>query len=328
MSDVKDSNDQEKKKDEGGEGKDSHEDLDDILGQIKESDDDTPGKPEKQQSKEIDDELERMHPKHEEGESGESEPESADEILERISEKEPEVPVEDMNVGQRVIGIFTGPTKVFQYLRAKPDIWTPIIIAVIISLLTSFFVYDIAINDQIVRYEENDNLPDEQKERIIDELEASREGPRKLIYTAVFPVLAVLIIFVLVSAIFLFIGNVLLGGKAKFKQVLSAYGYSYLILALLATIVKLPLWLSKQTMKIDLSPAVFMAQSASESALYNFVSSLDLFNIWFVLVFGLGLSVIYGFSKLKGLLSVIIAWLLYIAIFKVALGNFLSGFTG
>jgi hypothetical protein len=238
------------------------------------------------------------------------------------------VPVEDLNVGQRVIGIFTGPTKVFQYLKAKPDIWTPVIIAVIISLFTSFLVYDIAINDQIVSYEKNDKLPDEQKERIIEELEASKEGPRKIIYTTVFPVLAVFLIFVLVSAIFLFIGNVLLGGKARFKQVLSAYGYSYLILALLATIVKLPLWLSKQTMKIDFSPAVFMAKSASESALNTFVSSLDLFNIWFVLVFGLGFAVIYGFSKLKGLLSVLIAWLLYIVIFKVALGNVLSGFTG
>ncbi len=323
MSDVNEPKDEKRKKNEGGDEEENHE-LDDILGQLHESEG---GEKPKSEKKEKEPE-ESISPKEEEQKSDTNEEEGLEGILEKITEKEEEEPAEKLNFIERIIGIFTKPTHVFEYLRLKPDFLTPIIVTMIISLITSFLVYDIAINEQIVRYEQNDRIPDEQKERIIEGIEASKSGPRRIIYTTVFPILGVLVIFLVVSAIFLFIGNVLLGGKASFKKVLSVYGYSYLIVVLLGTIVKLPLMLSKQTMKIDLSPAVFLGGSAEGTALQRFISSFDIFNIWFLIVFGLGMAIIYRFSQLKGVVSVLIAWLIYVVVFKVLLGGLLGGLTG
>ncbi len=322
MSDVNEPKDKKRKKNEGGDEKENHE-LDDILGQLHESEGGEKTKPEKKEKESE----ESMSPK-EEQKSDTNEEEGLEGILEKITEKEEEEPAEKLNFIERIIGIFTKPTQVFEYLRLKPDILTPIIITIIISLITSFLVYDIAINEQIVKYEQNDRIPDEQKERIIEGIEASKSGPRRIIYTTVFPILGVLVIFLVVSAIFLLIGNVLLGGKASFKKVLSVYGYSYLIVALLGTIIKLPLMLSKQTMKIDLSPAVFLGGTAEGTALHRFISSFDVFNIWYLIVFGIGMAIIYRFSQLKGVVSVLIAWLIYVVIFKVLLGGLLGGLTG
>lgn len=315
----------EKKKIQPEESKNDGKELDDILGQLheKKGGKEVEPTPKKEEPEDI-----IRPPKKKEITADEKEAEGVDEILEKISEKEEEEPTEELNVIQRIIGIFTGPVRVFEYLKLRPDYLTPIILAIILAIFSAVLVYDIAINDQIIKFEENDKLPQEQKERILDRLEASKQGPQKIVSITVFPILGIIIIYALISAIFLFIGNVLLGGKARFKQIFSAYGYSFLIASILGTIIKLPMMLSQQTTQINLSPAVFLSSSAEGSALFRFLSSLDIFEIWSLIVFGIGFAVIYRFSQLKGVVSVIIAWLVYVVIFKVVLGGLLSGLAG
>jgi hypothetical protein len=323
MSDTKKPK-RDKKKIQPEESKNDEKELDDILEQIHErkGGEEVQPAPKKEEPEDI------IRPPKKEEKTTEEGEEGVEEILEKISEKQEEEPTEKLNVIQRIIGIFTGPVKVFEYLRLRPDYLTPIILAIILAIFSAVLVYDIAIDDQIIKIEENDKIPQERKETIIDRLESSKQGPQKIVSITVFPILGVIIIYALISAVFLFIGNVLLGGKARFKQIFSAYGYSFLIASILGTIVKLPLMLSQQTTQIHVSPAVFLDSSAEGSALFRFMSSLDIFEIWSLIVFGIGFAIIYRFSQLKGVVSVIIAWLVYVVIFKVILGGLLIGLTG
>ena len=321
MSDKK--NKDEKEMGQGKDSEDTRKDLDDILGQLKESDK-TP-QPEKHgASREESEES----PKAEKPSSDQPEPEGLEQILDSISEKEDLEPVEDMSIAQRIVGIFTGPVPVINYLRAKPDFIVPLILAILIGVTSSFMFYDIALNDQIAKYEQNDQLSDEQRSQIIDQIEGSRTGTMRLLSPLVFAPLGVLFIYGVISLIFWFMGNVLLGGKARYKQVFSIFSYSYLIIILLESVIQYPLIFSKQTVNIDMSPAVLLPTSEMSQALVNFISSFDIFHIWFLVVFGIGFSIIYGFSKLKGVVSVFIAWLLYVIIIKVALASFTQGLLG
>jgi len=318
MSDVKDRDETPKKDREEGK-EDVKKDLEDILGKLSESE---------EKSKPVEKKpAEKPEQPQEPGEEPapsvpEEEPESLEGILDKISERE-EAP-EELSLIQRIWGIFVKPTQVFEYLRFKPDYWIPLILTIIISVVVSMQVYDIAIQDRISIIEENERIPDEQKDRIVDSMEESRHGMKRIIYTFVVPPLSILIIFSLVSVIFLFIGNILLGGKARFAQIFSAYCYSYLIVAVAGTIVKLPLWLAKQTLKVDTSLALVLPETASKT-LHNFLSSFDVFTLWFLVVFGIGFAIIYRFSQLKGIISVFIAWLIWVLITKVALGSILGG---
>lgn len=318
MSDIKDPKDQEEKKEQQEPKEETKKDLDNLLGQLKESDEGE--KPKKQEEEEQD--VPFKQPRHD----SDSDPEGLDGILDQISEKEEEEPVEGQNVIQRVINVFINPSALFAYLRRKPDFFTPLILTVLISLGASYFVYDIALNEQVVRFEQNDRIPDEQKDIIIDRIEESRYGVKRIIYSIGLPILSVIVIYLLISAIFLFIGNILLGGKAKYKQIMASFGYAYLIPVILGTLVKLPLMLQRQTIKIDMSPAIFISKSSVGNGLFNFISSFDIFTLWFLIVFGIGFAIIYRFSQLKGIVSVFIAWLIYVVLFKVLLGSFLSGF--
>jgi hypothetical protein len=320
MNDSKEPKDQEKKPQGGDETK---KDLDDILGKIKESD----GKGTGEKAK-LDDGEELIQKMHAKGKESEDESEGLEQILDSISEKEEVVPTGEMNFLQRFFGIFTSPGKVFDYLKVKPDYLIPLVIALLISVLSSYLFYDIAITDQIDRIEQNDNIPAERKDAIIDQMESGKEGTQRMVSTFVIAPVAVLVIYLLVSAIFLFIGSVLLGGKAKYKQILSVYSYSYLIVIFLSTLIKTPLILAKRTTKIQMSPAVFLDADQISTALYNFIGSFDIFVVWFLVVFALGFSTIYGFSKLKGVVSVFIAWLLYVLIVNVVLAGLFQSFTG
>lgn len=317
----------DKKKEQGKGGDedsdDSQKDLESILGSLKESD--TAASEEK---KEPPKEAPPEPPKVEKPEAFEPEAEGLERILDSISEKPDQGPVADMNILQRIFGIFTGPAAVFKYLRAKPDFLVPLLLAILIGMSSGFLFYDIAINDQIATIEQNDRIPDDQRGQILDRMEESKTGSMRLISPLVIGPLIIFVFYLLITLIFWFIGNVLLGGKAKFKQVFSILSYSYLIIIVLETIVKIPLILSKQTLKIDMSPGILIDTAGMSETLSRFIGSFDIFHIWFLLVFGIGFSIIYGFSKLKSLVSVFIAWLLYVVVFKIVLASLTQGLLG
>lgn len=323
MTDTKDPRNQnEEKKDEGHQ--DENQERDDILGQLNEK-----------EGQEI---LRKKEPTEEEPkekvtqQQSESDTEDSEDIGSLIDENitgQPQSePVEEMSAMQRVVGMFTQPQKVFQYLKVKPEFWVPIIITIIAGVVSSFLVYDIAINEQVANYEQNENIPDAQRDAIIDNIESHRQGAWRYASIFLFPVIGVFAIFALVALVYWFIGNVILGGKARFKQIFSAFAYSYLIIAIVGTIVKIPLILSKESIKIHTSLAAFMSEEASRTALYRFLDGIDIFTVWMLAVFAIGYAVIYRFSQVKAFMGVFISWILYILVFNVALGSFFSRFTG
>lgn len=319
MAKKKDFENSEELNSHGEKKEDSQKELDDILGKLKESD--RISSAHRQKEPEPTPDLSGK-------ESRTSEPEGIEQILQSIKEKPEEKPVEELNFLQRAIGVFTNPERVFRYLRAKPDYILPILLAIILTVISSFFIYDIAINDQIAKLEKNDQIPDDRKELMLERMEASKQGVERIIYMVVIPPISILIIYGLISAIFLFVGNIILGGKARFVQVLSAYSYSYLIVLILGLIIKTPLILARQTVEVNLSPAVFFSPEHIGQAMFNFLQSFDILTIWFLIVFGIGFAIIYSFSKPKGIISVITVWLVYVLIFRVFMAMLFKGLTG
>ena len=127
---------------------------------------------------------------------------------------------------------------------------------------------------------------------------------------------------VIVSAVYLFVGNVILGGKASFKKVLSVTSWSWLIFSL-AGLVMLPLVLSQETMQISFSLATFMSDESKTTFLYKFLQKVEIFSIWWLAVYSIGLSVIYKMETKKMATAVAAVYLIY-AVVGSALGAMFS----
>jgi hypothetical protein len=120
------------------------------------------------------------------------------------------------------------------------------------------------------------------------------------------------ITFFIVVTILFFIGSIFFGGTAKYIKVMSMYAW-VLPIWTIGIIINTPLMIIKESHGISLSPAVLMSPDITSSIFY-FLKSLSLFNIWAVILMGIGLSVIYGITRAKGVVVALVVWGIWIAI--------------
>jgi hypothetical protein len=162
----------------------------------------------------------------------------------------------------------------------------------------------------------------------MDGIEEGRYGARRYLSIFVFAPLGLAVLYLVASALFLFVGNIVLGGKAKYVQVLSVFSYTFLILMITGLVLKLPFMLSNQSIDFNTSFSLFLPVAAKDTSIYRLLSAFDIFTLWFLAVFAIGFSIIYRFSQLKAFLSVFITWFIWVILYKVVLGSFFSTFTG
>jgi hypothetical protein len=121
-----------------------------------------------------------------------------------------------------------------------------------------------------------------------------------------------------------------MGGEAKFKKVFSVVAWSSLV-GVLAGIIKTPLILSKGTLQgVTTSLAILLPTpepGQSPSVLYQLLTKFDVFTIWTIALYCIGLAVIYKFTTKKSATLVISLWIIWIII-SVALGSIFGGMLG
>lgn len=252
-------------------------------------------------------------------------PEDLDSLLERIQESSPAEPTESMNVIQRLIGVVLYPKRVFEYLKQKPDIWTPLIIAMVIAVIASHLVFDIAVNEQFAQLEESGRLTAEQ----VDQQRLTlQSGPFRQIQLWVSPIIITAIMYFLIPVILLLVGSVILGGKASYMALTSIFGYSWVIsYSLIGSIIGLPLIVQEKTLKIAISLAAFLPDGMQDSTVYNLLNAFDVPTVLCLGLLGLGFGIVYNFSSTKGILTVALTYLIvWVIPVRVLLASFLSQF--
>ncbi|RMH89046.1 MAG: hypothetical protein D6681_14610, partial [Calditrichaeota bacterium] len=290
--------------------------LEDLLGQIHEQSGESPRKAEKPPE-----DKEEIFKKPR---GAEEEVEDVDALLERISEKE-EQPAEALSIFERVVGVFVNPRRVFEYLRVRPDIWLPLILILLSSMASLYLTYDIVVDYQIESIQQMTILSEDQIQEQIDNIEAGRYGTRRYLSIFVFQPLQMVVGILLIALIYWFVGNVVLGGNARFKQLLSVYTHALLIFFIVGTIISVPVMIKLHTLKLHMfSLAGLLPEDMAKTALFRFLASFDIFTVWFLIVFGIGFATLYRFSFRKGFLGVFVPYLLWVLGVKVALGSFLS----
>ncbi len=220
--------------------------------------------------------------------------------------------VAPMNPLLRIIAVFTNPVKLFTYLKKQPEFWLPLILTILISMVSGYFIAPIAIDQQIQKIESNPNIPDNAKMDVIDRLEASKSGNRLFISAFIPPLITVPLLFLFITLVFWALGNFVYARQVKFKQVFSIMAYANLIPLLLGTAIKLPLILSTHSMNVQTSLAVFLPVEQQGTFLYSLLSSFDVFNLWFLAVFAIGMAVLYEVKRSRAMTLVFGTWLIWI----------------
>lgn len=221
----------------------------------------------------------------------------------------------EMSTMQKIIGIYTAPRRTFEAIDQNPTWFLPFIIGVVFFLIFQFLTLDIQMDYQLEVVEARGDVPQEQ----IDMM----QGPVKYIGFVAGPIVW-LIMIVIIAALFYVAGNLMIGGDTAFKKVFAIVAWTGLI-GVVSFIIMTLLILSKGTMHgvaLDLSilldtPAV----GEEKSILYRIFSKFDVFVIWEIVLYIIGMSVTYKTTVQKAAVPILSLWALWIIV-SVAFGGF------
>jgi len=228
----------------------------------------------------------------------------------------------EMSTMQKIIGIFTAPRRTFEAIDQNPTWFVPFIIVVVFFLIFQMLTIDIQM-DYRVEIMETQDMPQERMEMAKSQM----QGPFKYVGVAVGPI-GMLVVFLIFAALFYLAGNIMIGGDSSFKKVFAIVTWTGLIGVVSITIMTL-LILSKGTLHgvaLDLSilldtPAI----GEEKSVLYRVLSKFDVFVIWEIVLYIIGLSVTYKSTVQKAAVPVLLLWAVWIII-SVSLGGVFEQF--
>jgi hypothetical protein len=215
--------------------------------------------------------------------------------------------------------LFFEPVKLFESLKRKSSWLPPLIALVLVSVILGMIAQPYimpSIRESTVSYlSKIPNLPDGTIDKVTESFDKAQDnGFLKNLGTTLLGVVfikAVLAFFFVVTIIFL-VGSILFGGTAKYIKVMSLYAW-IMPIWILGAIIVTPLMIAKQTFIVSLSPAMLIPYDPS-SSLFYFLRNFSIFNIWAIIVLGIGFSVIYGISRTKGIIAIIAVWAIWIVI--------------
>jgi hypothetical protein len=222
----------------------------------------------------------------------------------------PSIQPEEKPIGgaSKVFNIFLEPKKVFESLKIKPTWLVPFIIIALLGIGFYYYTYPFIMNQQVERIKNNEKIPDEQKQTIIEKMTEKDHPPFWQLFIA--PV-GTLVALVIVAAVLFFVFNVLLGGDSSFRRVFSVYTYSSLI-AIPSMIVKFPLIMMKKDVNVQTSLALLLSADSKDTFLYRILSGFDIFTLWQVILISIGMGVLYRYTTKKAFTVVLVLWVLLI----------------
>jgi hypothetical protein len=229
---------------------------------------------------------------------------------------------------QRLIGVFFSPAKTFESIARSPG-WDWLLPVAIISamLLTAAFVInpkldtDAAVKQTMKKLEENPNIPADQRgkmeERVRGQYESVRSG-----YARFFALPFVVIALLFVAGVYHGVAAAF-GAKTRYVTVLAGYAWAQMpqvLKGLIGFAVAIPrdrIDLKEAETLVKSSVGAFLDPQTTSAAIRAIATSIDLFEIWGIVLGSIMLARCTKLSKNTATVTVVSLWLVWV-LFKVA----------
>jgi len=234
-----------------------------------------------------------------------------------------------VSVLSNIINIYIAPSKVFEAVKdfnLKKAI-VPLVILAVLGVVSFWAIQDLATevgyDTALERIENSSRIPDDQKEEIITQMEERMEGPQITGWVASALGGPVTVFFMALIA--LLVGNTIMGGSAKYGQLLNVTAWAYMI-NILESIIKIPLMLSKWSLEVYTGLGVF-GIGEKGSFINSIFNAIDIFAIWRIILMAIGMGIIYNKKTRPYAIAMLIAWFL-LRLIGAGFSSFFGGLAG
>lgn len=222
------------------------------------------------------------------------------------------------NVFARFAGVLFAPADAFQEIVRKPDILAPLLLMVVISCATTALVVP-RLDYESIRAMQAEKLLERQPG--MSQADVDRFGRMAEAGAKVFAWLGPIFTIVFYAAIagVLLLAFRLMGGEGNYTQAMSVTIYAWLPLVLYGIVLTVVVVAHGSFDPITAASLVksnpaFLVEMREQPALYYFLSALDLFSIWTLILFTFGFSAMSRLSKGMSAAIVIVLWAVYVLV--------------
>jgi hypothetical protein len=226
---------------------------------------------------------------------------------------------------ERLVGVFINPRETLEDVAARPSFWIPLIALCVVVILNGILLLEINMEYGLEKMRNMSFVTPEIMAKAEEDMQQALNSPWRFTRALYGPIIFV-IFWIVTAAAFMFGGNVIMGGEAKYKTVFSVIAWAGLIWVL-EVIVKTPLMLSQRTPEIYMSLATLLGGDDNTTFFYRLLNRFDIFTIWQLFVYTLGVAAIYKFSNGKASTVVVGAWVVYNIIY-LTIAQLFGGFFG
>ncbi|HEU4521364.1 MAG TPA: Yip1 family protein [Thermoanaerobaculia bacterium] len=209
----------------------------------------------------------------------------------------------------RLAGVLFAPVETFRDIARKPDIIIPLVAIVLVSAVIAIVMaprvdFESAMREQMAQ--SNPNLAKDDLDRMV---RFSTALSKAFVYVS--PIINV-IIFAIVAGILLLAFR-LFGGEGTFKQAFSVTMYSWLPM-IIGGVAAIIVMLVRGTVSAeDLSTLVmsnpgFLVDMKENPVAFAFLSSIDVFTIWTLVLFIIGFSFLSRMPRGRSAAIVLTLW--------------------
>lgn len=230
--------------------------------------------------------------------------------------------VKPMPFIDKLTGIFVSPGEVYENLvksaKTITDWLIPILILIVLSVVATFLKFsDERIRDSLVQFQEQrfeqlveeGKMTEEQAEIAKERIESFGRVQRA--FSIVGILIGIPIMFLIVSLVYFLLGRLLFKGNVNFMSVFSIYSLSSLI-ASVGVIVSTILAFITGSFLATVSPAIFMEPSTSK--MYILASKFEIFSLWQLAVFAIGMAKAFNKSYASAFGLVFGTWALWVVL--------------
>ncbi|CUS76352.1 Yip1 domain-containing protein [Candidatus Kryptonium thompsonii] len=230
--------------------------------------------------------------------------------------------VKPMPFIDKLTGVFTAPAEVFENLvKSKPktvDWLAPVVILIVLAILSNFLKFsNERIKDSLIAFQEQriDKLVEEGK-MTEEQAEMAKEGMEvssgmQQIFSVIGVLIGIPILFLIVTLVYFLLGKLFLKGNVDFMTIFSIYSLSSLI-GSVGVIVATILAFVTGSFFASASPAIFMEASSNKA--YMLASKIEIFTLWQLAVFAIGMAKAFNKDYLSAFAVVFGAWAVWVVL--------------
>jgi hypothetical protein len=224
---------------------------------------------------------------------------------------------------QRVYGVFFSPKAAFAPRVPKIAWILPLVIIAAFQSAEGYLLRPMNLERMEQKLLQTD-MPPEARDRALEGLEGQREqGPESMAIGFAGAAIWIFLAGFLLPSLLYWVGaNFICGGSGAYWSIVSVVGLSHLVFVV-RSILTVPLKLAKNSLDVFTSLALLPVAEAG-SKLSNALNVFDVFDLWYIFVASVGLSMVSGIRRGQALGVVILLWAVW-ALIRVVLAFVATG---